>query len=136
MADNKLNGHFGYCWKCKTLMWLPSSLETVARANANISFYCPHGHSAHYAEGESNEAKLRRERDRLAQQVAQRDDEIKRQRELREAAERQAAAARGQVTKLKRRAAGGVCAHCNRTFSQLARHMHSKHKEILCQSVN
>ena len=135
MADNELNGHFGRCWKCNTLMWLPESIETTARANEAVWFYCPHGHRAHYAEGETNEAKLRRERDRLAQQVAQRDDEIKRQRELREAAERQAAAARGQVTKLKKRVTAGVCPCCNRTFAKLQRHMATKHPTFTAEEV-
>jgi DNA repair exonuclease SbcCD ATPase subunit len=92
--------------------------------------YCAYGHGQVYVEGETEETKIRRERDRLAQQIAQSDDEIKRQRELRETAERQAAAARGQVTKLKNRASAGVCPCCNRTFSQLKRHMDQKHPDF------
>ena len=112
-------------------MWLPTALNEAALcARGQTAFYCAYGHRQYYIKGESEETKLRRERDRLAQQIAQRDDEIKRQREMRVAAERQAAAARGQVTKMKRRAQGGVCPCCNRTFAGLARHMNAKHPEF------
>ncbi|WP_159103999.1 hypothetical protein [Rhodopseudomonas sp. B29] len=48
-------------------------------------------------------------------------------RDQREAAERRAAAARGQVTKIKNRVGHGVCPCCNRTFANLARHMAGEH---------
>ena len=51
-------------------------------------------------------------------------------REAREGAERRASAARGQVTKLKNRAAAGVCPCCNRQFQNLKNHMATKHPEF------
>lgn len=89
-------------------------------------FYCPNGHVQWYV-GETEADKLRRERDRLAQRIAQRDDEIERQRQLRADAERSASAFKGQVTKLKNRAAAGVCPCCTRSFTNLRRHMATKH---------
>ncbi len=34
------------------------------------------------------------------------------------------------MTKVKKRAANGVCPCCNRTFSDLARHMKAKHPDF------
>lgn len=44
-------------------------------------------------------------------------------------------AARGQVTRLKNRAAAGVCPCCNRTFHQLVRHMAAKHPDFAAEPV-
>lgn len=118
----------GACVQCKCDVWIPDALYDAAKAGAGvITFYCGYGHPQVFAKGESDLDKMRRERDRLAQRVAQRDDEITRQREMRERAERQASAARGQVTKIKNRVGHGVCPCCNRTFENLHRHMASKH---------
>jgi len=43
---------------------------------------------------------------------------------------RRVSAARGRVTKIKRRVQHGVCPCCNRTFSNLASHMKTKHPEF------
>lgn len=91
-------------------------------------FYCPNGHRQHYS-GDSEEDKLRRERDRLAQRIAERDDEIARQREARQATERQLSATRGVVTRIKNRVGHGVCPCCNRTFGNLQTHMHKQHPD-------
>lgn len=117
----------GPCAKCKCEVSLPEELYNSARHSKEISFHCAYGHSMHFPQGLSEEEKLRRERDRLAQRVAERDDEIRAQRERAEAAERRGAAARGQVTKIKNRVGHGVCPCCNRTFENLARHMTSQH---------
>lgn len=117
------------CAQCKCTFSIPEELYRSCKCSPDISFYCPYGHPNHYPKGETEEQKLRRERDRLFQRLAQKDDEITRQRELREAAERRTAAARGQVTKIKNRVGHGVCPCCNRTFENLARHMASKHAD-------
>lgn len=124
----------GTCWKCQCKIWLPDELYEAAQRTKHdlkpIPFHCAYGHSAVFSVRESEETKLRRECDRLTQKLAEKDDAIRAQRELREAAERSAAAARGQVTKLKRRAAGGVCPCCSRTFLSLQRHIATKHPEF------
>jgi hypothetical protein len=79
---------------------------------------CPNGHGLVFKE---YDADIQRRRAERAEQ------ESARQQELRLAAERQAAAARGQVTRLKNRSKAGVCPCCNRTFKQLAAHMANKH---------
>src|SRR6266436_2575518 len=85
-----------HCANCSIMFGFPERFDNDRR-NDHAQFYCPAGHINIYME-ESEAEKLRRERDLYIQRVAQRDDEIKRQRSMREAAERQTAAARGQVT--------------------------------------
>ncbi len=115
------------CPNCGCEVWIPDELYEAAKRSPEISFKCAYGHSIHYPAGERAEQKLRRERDRLAQRIAERDDEIRRQREMREATERQLSATRGVVTRIKNRVGHGVCPCCNRTFGDLYRHMSTKH---------
>lgn len=112
------------CSECGIRFGMPS-LFTKARRGDCKTFWCPNGHGQVFRESEVD--KMRRERDLLAQQIVERDDRINREREWRKSAERRASAAWGQVTRLKNRAAAGVCPCCNRTFSQLSRHMATKH---------
>lgn len=119
----------GACATCKTDVWIPDALYEAAKRSEKVGFYCSYGHSLCFPQGETEEAKLRRERDRLAQRLAEKDDRIREERDLREAAERRTAAAHGQVTKIKNRVGHGVCPCCNRTFENLARHMLSKHPD-------
>ena len=87
------------CYRCKCEFTIPNALYTAARASDKIGFWCPYGHEQHFpsAEAISEYEKIRRERDRLAQRLAQKDDDIRLEKEARLAAERSAAAARGLV---------------------------------------
>jgi hypothetical protein len=85
-----------------------------------LGWFCPNGHSLVYRESEAD--KLRRERDRLQQRIAQKDDELK---DL----ENRRRAALGQVTKLRNRVGAGVCPCCTRSFTNLRRHMETKHSD-------
>jgi glycerophosphoryl diester phosphodiesterase len=92
----------------------------------NNPFYCPNGHKMWYI-GKSD-ADVQRERaEKLEQQLASAQKRIDFNIEAKQQAERQAAAARGQVTKIKNRVGRGVCPCCNRQFENLHRHMTSKH---------
>lgn len=108
--------------------------ERLKNRGPNNPFYCPNGHKQHYV-GKSAADKERERADDLQRQLEAAEARSKRQRELREAAERQAAAARGQVTKIKKRVGNGVCPCCNRTFSDLQRHMHTKHPTFKAEEV-
>lgn len=119
---------FSTCWKCKSQFWMPDDLEQAARRDSNIGVFCAHGHRGVFTEGETEEAKLRRERDRLQQRLAEKDDTIV-------SLERRRAAAVGQVTKIKNRVGHGVCPCCNRTFENVARHMMSKHPTFTAEAV-
>lgn len=126
----------GACVQCKCEVYIPDALYEAAKAGApNVTFYCGYGHPQVFAKGETDLDKMRRERDRLAQQIAYKDDRIKALREDREAAERRAAAARGQVTKIKNRVGHGVCPCCNRTFENLQRHMSTQHPTFTAEAA-
>jgi hypothetical protein len=120
MAD--LEAHT--CPSCG-IEWAAPKRFFEGRRATGATFYCPNGHTLHYGETEAD--RLRRERDRLAQQVAQRDDALRAERASRDEIQRQLSAQKGVTTRLKNRAAAGVCPCCNRTFKQLAAHMRQKH---------
>ena len=121
------------CAACGIEFSMPAHFVNTRRKDGK-SFYCPNGHSQHYAESEAD--KLRRERDRLKQEQAWYEDRLKHHREERERAERSASARKGVITRMKKRAAAGVCPCCNRTFQNLASHMATKHPKFTAEEVS
>lgn len=120
------------CGKCGIEFYVPAPFQLEQRQLGPLGgFYCPNGHSRIFAESETSE--LRRERDRLQQRLAEKDDEIASERLSRHAEQRRVSAAKGQITKLKNRASKGVCPCCNRHFTDLERHMHTKHPSFVTE---
>lgn len=101
--------------------------QRLENRGPNNSFYCPNGHKQHYV-GKS-EADMLRERNKRLDRM------WNSERERREAAERRAAAARGQVTKIKKRVGKGVCPCCNRSFQNLHRHMTTEHPTFTAEAA-
>lgn len=114
------------CANCGIVFAITEDFEQRRRADGAI-FYCPSGHNQSWHESEND--KIRRERDKLKQDAARLQENINFQREQREVAERQARAYKGVATKLKKRALGGVCPCCSRSFSALSRHIATQHPE-------
>jgi hypothetical protein len=115
------------CFSCQMQFAMPVEFKNKALRKHGpgpgaITFYCPAGHSQWYL-GESEEDKLRRERDRLKQDAARLMDELA-------AANRRASDYKNHATRMTTRAKAGVCPCCNRTFKQLAAHMANKHPEF------
>lgn len=110
---------------CGLTFAVPKTWEDKRRED-HTWWYCPNGHQQHFS-GKTEAEKLQLERDRLAQRIAERDDEIRAERERRESVERSLTATRGVITRIKNRVGKGVCPCCNRTFSDLQRHMHTQH---------
>src|SRR4249919_1353666 len=118
--------YIGGCYKCGEPMWMTrGTQETYYRSKQ--SFYCPHGHPQCYTEGETEETKLRRERDQLKQRIAYKDDCIRQAEARAEHERRRANGYKGHATKITKRAKAGVCPCCNRSFENLRRHMTTKH---------
>lgn len=117
-----LVGEVWIYWRCDncTMGQLVPEHWYENRRKTKDGFYCGNGHRWSFTENEAD--KLRRERDRAKQQEAYWRDEAAR-------AERQVAAAKGQVTKLRNRVKNGVCPCCNRSFANLQRHMKTKHPD-------
>lgn len=101
-----------HCW-CGIAVAIPSNLNRVAHDEGK-SVYCPLGHTFVY----NDTYKERFEKEKRRAKAA---------RELLHAEERSHASTRGHLTRVKKRAAAGVCPCCHRTFQQLARHMKNKH---------
>lgn len=83
--------------------------------------FCPLGHS--YIRAGKGEAEKLKER---LEAQSQRTEYWRKERER---SERKLSAAKGQATKLRKRAAGGACPCCNRTYVDVARHMATKHPD-------
>lgn len=104
------------------------------------SFYCLWGHPMNY--NRSTVDKLREDLalankkiETAKQREAELADQIRMQAERAAAAERRTSAARGVATRLKNRAAAGVCPCCNRSFSQLRAHMEKQHPGFRAEEI-
>lgn len=90
-------------------------------------WYCPNGHSQHFI-GETEAEKLRRqvaEKDRL---LSVRQTQLDDSRKYAETLERSNRSIRAHTKRLKTRAAAGICpAGCKRHFTNLQRHIATKH---------
>jgi hypothetical protein len=85
------------------------------------SIYCPLGHGhivSGKGEAEELRERLKREQDRAARLIADRDQ-----------IQASLTAQKGATTRARKRAAAAVCPCCNRPFVQLRRHMASKHPD-------
>lgn len=114
------------CYRCKIEFHVPDYWWQT-RQQDHMNFWCPNGHQQHFIEGELEETTLRRERDRLKQQLAEKDDAIR----------AHAAATEVIRKKLKRtekRITAGLCQCCNRSFVNMQRHMKTQHPEFACDS--
>lgn len=129
------------CCACSVVFYVPEYVHATLKESSQL-FYCPHGHKQHFLSKEeiSERDALRQERDRLKQRIAQKDDAILAERkrgdsyrDQRDHERRRVSAAKGQVTKLKKRASAGVCPCCTRHFTDLERHMASKHPDFAAQ---
>jgi hypothetical protein len=118
------------CVTCAIKFWVPDGYID-ARRNDGHAFHCPNGHQMTFRETEAD--RVRKERDRLKQNEAYLESRISSLAAQRDMAERRIAAAKGQITKIKKRASNGVCPCCNRTFADLARHMAGKHPGFVAE---
>jgi hypothetical protein len=117
------------CYSCHVTFAMTQTMDT-ARRRDHKNFWCPNGHDQCYL-GKTEEQKLREqleaEQRRVILEQGWRTNAEKREK----AAKRQASAARGQVTKIKKRVGNGICPCCNRMFVDLQRHMGTKHPDFL-----
>lgn len=119
------------CWQCNIRWAMPEEFVAQRRRDGK-GFYCPNGHSCAYNETEADRIKREAEKKitSLQQSLAWAEESKRSWRESAERAENRLRATKGVVTKLKKRVGNGVCPCCNRTFSNLARHMHSQHPDF------
>lgn len=121
------------CCNCGVTFFVPADLRAQRKLDAAL-FYCPNGHGQHYSKSEADKLRARvTELESLAQAETKRkqwaEQEAKNQRERAEAAERRLSAQFGENTKLRKRIKNGVCPCCTRSFTNLRRHMATKHPD-------
>lgn len=113
------------CCRCGVLFAMESVFRDQMLQDRSRQFYCPNGHAQHYA-GKSDAQKLREAEERierLNRRVANEQEAVRSERAGR-------IAVQGHLTRAKKkleRVEKGVCPECNRSFTDLRRHMVSKH---------
>lgn len=108
------------CYSCGILFAFPVEWRKN-RLNDKATWYCPNGHQQHYT-GPTEADTLRAE---VAKQKRATDaalDRLNAEKAAHEVTEKE----RRRIVK---RVEAGVCIHCNRTFTNLAKHMNSAHVE-------
>lgn len=107
------------CGNCGVTHALPAIRYDTCRDEGGF-WFCPNGHQRGFVDSASVRADKERERQRVVQENARLQDEV---REAQRATEKVEA----KLHKHQRRVAAGVCPCCNRTFAKLAMHMKLKH---------
>ena len=112
------------CCNCGVIFAISEDLERNLRLTKK-SFFCPNGHSQSYTE--STAEKLRKELDAKERALSW-------EKERAESLAKKLAQANKATARLKRRVSVGVCPCCQRTVSQLARHMQTQHPEFVAEA--
>jgi len=110
-----------HCASCNIAFGVTASFEAARRSDRE-RFYCPAGHGQWFP-GKTDEKRI----EELKAQLATKDDLLRSTQLANHKFYRLQRAAEGRTRALKRRIAAGVCICCKRTFSNLARHMKTKH---------
>lgn len=111
------------CGVCGVTYVVPENVYNHKRDYGGFS-HCSNGHQWGWPEGRKQRDELRHERDLLKQDAARLIEE-------REAALKEAREMKQKYMNVQRRSAAGVCPCCNRTFSNVARHMKTKHPNVV-----
>ena len=104
------------------------------RRRDHQNFYCPSGHD-NFFPGESDVEKLQRELKEAQLEIKRAEYRVQSAQLERKEAQQQLSATRGQMTKLKKRIANGVCPCCHRSFANLHDHMTTKHPEYAIEET-
>jgi len=119
------------CPTCKTVHGISEEIHQTAKARPDeMNVYCPNGHPWVYRKGETELDKMRRERDRLKQDIAYKDDRIASLFNTVTDTKRSLVATKGHLTRTRKRISHGVCPCCNRSFENLKQHMGTKHPDF------
>jgi DNA repair exonuclease SbcCD ATPase subunit len=107
------------CCACGVTFAMPAGLRQKLQREGG-TFYCPNGHGQHYTECEVQtlKKKLKAAEDRtcnLEQQLNGTLDKL--------------AESQKEMHRARRRANAGLCPYCRRHFTNVGRHIHSKHTE-------
>lgn len=109
------------CWSCDLRYYVPATWSQKRRENHD-TFYCPQGHPAYFPQDNETE-KLRKELEKAerARQMAL--ETARMEAEQRKKVERKLKTTSKKLARVE----NGVCPECNRSFTNVARHMQTKH---------
>lgn len=107
------------CW-CGIAVLAPADLYKTALREGK-TLYCVFGHTFGW-NGEN---------EKLKRQLAEAQAATSREIQAKWKAQAEAEVAERKLKKLKKRVTNGVCPHCQRTFTNLARHCKTKHPGVL-----
>lgn len=116
------------CYSCGLLFGVEAGYDDRRRDDKQY-FYCPNGHGQAYIKSTTQEA-LEQAKAELeaARALAGRESRRRYQAEIDSQADRRRAAAyKGWATRIRNRIANGVCPCCNRSFTNVRRHMTTQH---------
>lgn len=113
------------CANCGVAFAITMAMQKQLRENRN-TFYCPNGHPQSYTLNES--ARLRLE-------LAAKARALQWEKERTASLDKQLTKERKSSARLKKRVSQGVCPCCQRTVSQFARHMQSKHPDFVKEAA-
>lgn len=115
------------CAECENYFGVPAHIIAKRRQDGR-AFYCPLGHGNVYKDNEYD--RLKRENKQLKDQKYWL--ERKNQSTYQQLADtkKEKANVKRQLTNTRKRIANGVCPCCHRTFTQLSRHITSKHPDF------
>lgn len=91
------------------------------------TFHCPNGHGQHYNDPEI--PKLKKQLKEVERQAALVESWYKAEQDDHEYTRRRLSATKGVLTKTKKRVTNGACPCCSRHFTNLQRHMTTKHPD-------
>ena len=118
------------CPSCGVVFAIPRTLEDRRRADGK-NLFCPNGHMSSWRETDVDRANQKLARETRLREAAERRADLALDNAQRE--KRRAAAARGQLTKMRNRVANGVCpqAGCKRSFTELHDHIRTCHPDLV-----
>lgn len=114
-----------YLGTCGITFAVPT-LWHAAKVSDHTDFVCPNGHYQHFL-AKTKEEQLREELQKARNALDYQRKRGDRLEDDKQHLKRQVSAQRGQVTKLKRKAAAGECAFCHQQFPDVASHVESEH---------
>lgn len=117
------------CASCGVMFGLTEGHEQQLRRTGN-EFWCPNGHSLNFYNSlEEQVKKLKKELSQEKEASEYWRKSTKAEEQEHNITKRQLSSTKGQLTKTKKRIGNGVCPCCSRHFTNLEKHMNSKHPE-------
>lgn len=114
------------CPQCQVPFGISARMDECFRESKE-TFYCPHGHSQSYREGDLERVRkqlvaVTATKERLEAEVRHKGIMLEQEREARVKKEK-------SLARFKKRVEKGVCPHCNRYFRSMDDHMRTKHAD-------